>query len=292
MERTFETPGRVWVVVENMVGQVSLATGDPATTRVTLTADAPDAQELVDRAVVECDQRGGRNLIRVKVPKRHGPRFMRRNGVTVRISLPADADVEAATASADVDLTGVFGDLKLTTASGDIDVNGRAHEVEATTASGSIVLGRCNGRVRGKSASGDFRIAESEGPVTVTTASGNLEVGAASAGVEMRCTSGDMRLGAIAGDVHVVGVSGDVEIRSYSEGHLRARSVSGDVEIGIAPGVNLAVDVESMSGTVSSDIPLGEQPTPIAEAPEVFVSAQTVSGDVLIARAAATYAQV
>ena len=292
MEKTFETPGRVSVIIENVVGQVSLATGDTTTTRVTLTADAPDAQELVDRAVVECDQRIGRSLIKVRVPKRHGPRLMRRNGVTVRVSLPAGAEVEATTASADVDLTGIFGDLKLTTASGDIDVDGRAHQVEATTASGSIVLGRCEGRVRGKSASGDFRIAESEGPVTVTTASGNLEVGAASAGIEMRCTSGDMRLGAITGDVHVVGVSGDVEIGSYGEGHLRARCVSGDLEIGIAPGVNLAVDVESMSGTVSSDIPLGEQPTPIAKAPEVFVSAQTVSGNVLIVRAADTYAQV
>jgi DUF4097 and DUF4098 domain-containing protein YvlB len=292
METTFETPGRVEATVENMVGLVAVSTGDAATTHIALTADSPEAQELVDRAIVDCDERNGSYRVRVKVPKRHGPRFLRRNAVTVRISLPPAAELGVSTASANMELAGSFGDLKLTTASGDMDVDGQARDVEVSSASGSIVLGYCDGRMRGKSASGAFRVAECTGPVIVATTSGTLEVGAASAGVEMRCTSGDVHLGAVAGDVQVIAVSGDLKIGSYRAGRLRVRSVSGDVVIGIPPGVTLAVDAESLSGTVSSEIPLDEKPAVGANAPEALVSAQTVSGNVLIERAADSYVQV
>ncbi len=292
MEKTFETPGHVEAIVENMVGLVSMSTGEVETTHVLLTAESPDAQELVDRAIVECVERNGTHRLRVKVAKRHGPRFTRRNGVAVSITLPVGADVSVATASAAIELAGSFGDLKLTTASGDMDVDGQVGNVEVNTASGNIVLGHCDGRLRGKSASGTFRVAECNGPLSVATVSGRLEVGAARSGIDMRCTSGDVHLGEVAGDVHVVGVSGDLKIASYRSGQLRVRSVSGDVVIGIPPGVNLGVDAESRSGTVSSDIPLGERPTSEGDGPRAFVSARTVSGNVLIERAADFYVEV
>ena len=44
------------------------------------------------------------------------------------------------------------------------------------------------------------------------------------------------------------------------EGTLHVRSVSGDVAVGVVEGVDLHVDVETMSGSVHSDIPLDDAP--------------------------------
>jgi DUF4097 and DUF4098 domain-containing protein YvlB len=84
----------------------------------------------------------------------------------------------------------------------------------------------------------------------------------------------------------VVNVSGNVRVLSLEEGALHVRSVSGDVAVGVAKGVDLHVDVETLSGTVHSDIPLENAPARGGR-PEtrVDLSVRSVSGNVEIGRA-------
>ena len=51
-------------------------------------------------------------------------------------------------------------------------------------------------------------------------------------------------------------MSGDVRILSVDEGTLQVRSVAGNVSVGVVKGVDLHVDVETLSGVVNSEIPL------------------------------------
>jgi DUF4097 and DUF4098 domain-containing protein YvlB len=286
MHRTFETVGAVRLVVVNEVGSVSIAAHDDTTTMVSLSAESPAAEELVEQSVIECNPSGAGEVVVVKVPHRHGAKFMRRNGVEVWVRVPLGSDVEVVTASADMDLTGSLGVLSLKTASGDIDADGSASEVTAATASGDVVLGNVDGDVRMKSASGDLRASAVAGRLNAVTASGDIEVGAVGGDrLDVRCTSGDIRLGHVMGDASIVAVSGDVRVISYGEGRMQVRSISGDLAIGIAPGVNLALDAESMSGQVRSEIPLSDRPVTNVGVPEVRVAARSVSGDVVVERA-------
>jgi DUF4097 and DUF4098 domain-containing protein YvlB len=285
MERTFETTGLVGLVVVNAVGQISISSTETTSTHVRLEADTPDAEELVQRATVECVPHGAGTVVSVRIPQRHGPRFMRRNGVSVTVTLPIGADIEVVAASADVYLSGELGDLNVKTASGDVDADGRVGEVSAKTASGDVVIGRATGPVTMKSASGDLRVTQSDGSLSASTASGSVEVGAVSGRIEVRCTSGDVRMGQVSGDARIVAVSGDIRLSSYAAGRLHVRSVSGDVSVGIPPGANLSVDAQSMSGAVRSDIPLQDRPSGVDGAPEISVTLQTVSGEVTIERA-------
>jgi hypothetical protein len=55
--------------------------------------------------------------------------------------------------------------------------------------------------------------------------------------------------------------------------------------VGVALGVDLHVDAESMSGSVHSEIPLHDAPSPDRRQARVDISIRSVSGDVEIARA-------
>ena len=55
-------------------------------------------------------------------------------------------------------------------------------------------------------------------------------------------------------------MSGDVRIDSTREGNVTVQSVSGDIEVGVEAGTNLDVDAGSVSGDLSSEVPLGSDP--------------------------------
>ena len=61
--------------------------------------------------------------------------------------------------------------------------------------------------------------------------------------------------------------------------------MSGDVSVGVARGVDLHVDVETMSGSVNSEIPLDDAPGSARRDDRVDLSVRSVSGNVDIARA-------
>src|ERR1019366_2251626 len=109
MEQSFATPHPVLVYVHNDVGSTVITAHSEDTSHVSLTAETPGARELVERATVECRQRGGRDVVVVNVPRVHGMKFIRRNGVTVRVDVPQGSDVRVVSASADVELNGSLG---------------------------------------------------------------------------------------------------------------------------------------------------------------------------------------
>jgi DUF4097 and DUF4098 domain-containing protein YvlB len=284
MEKTFETAGSVRLFVQNEVGVVAITAGETAETVVRLEPHTPGAEELVERAVVECRSSGARHMVVVKIPKQ-GMRFLRRNAVTVRVDLPAGSDVTVVAASADVEVTGPIGAAEFTTASGDVSADDVEADFVAKSASGDFTIGAVGGDLKVQTASGDVRCSSVAGRAVFTTVSGDLEVGAAAKQVEVKATSGDVRLGELAHGARVTNVSGDVRVLALEEGTLHVRSVSGDVSVGVVTGVELHVDVETMSGEISSDIALDDAPGSGRRDARVELSVRSVSGDVAIERA-------
>jgi DUF4097 and DUF4098 domain-containing protein YvlB len=283
MEQTFATPRPVFVFVHNDVGS-TVITGRPGdSTLVSLTAETAGGQELVGRATVDVRKNGGRDLVVVKVPRVHGMKFIRRNGITVRVDVPTGSEVRVISASADIELNGSLGRANVKTASGTLTADDVA-ELRVKTASGDVEVGAVGGALRMHSAAGDLRCVRVEGPASITTVSGDVEVGAATDAMDIRVTSGDVRLGDVAGDVKVAVVSGRIQVLSITEGNAHIRSVSGKIDVGIARGATLRVDAESISGTVHSDIPLNEGPASGQAEPRISLTLKSVSGDLLITR--------
>jgi DUF4097 and DUF4098 domain-containing protein YvlB len=104
----------------------------------------------------------------------------------------------------------------------------------------------------------------------------------------VRTASGDVVVGQAESSLTVQTASGDQRVGSVTAGEVSLSSASGDIWIGIRRGSALWVDASSMSGATTSELDVGDAPSAGAgEAPLVELRAQSMSGDIHVARAAA-----
>jgi len=171
-----------------------------------------------------------------------------RHGIRYEVSIPKGARVDIQAVSSDIDTHGLVGEQSYKTVSGDLAIDGSGGRVSATTVSGDVRL------------TGAQPL-----EVNLTSTSGDIEASAPMfQPVRMRTVSGDMNVrgGFAAGPEHTVeSVSGDLSIEATSgltvdtkrgldfskankgpmvsgdgSGHLRFRSLSGDVRLSSATG--------------------------------------------------------
>jgi hypothetical protein len=224
-----------------------------------------DAEDLLDRVEIDLSAPSGGHpaRLRVAVPE---PRFFRTPAFAVHVTTPVEARARVAVASADVSARGRLGALELTSASGDLAVD---HCAELQL----------------RSASGDARIGTVTGEAVLGSASGDLRIERADGGLKARTASGDVSIESASGTVGVTTASGEVAIAAIGEGRLKVKSVSGDVTVGVLPGLRVWLDLSSVSGRMDSQLD-DDGPTPGAGAPQLSISIRSVSGDQNILRAA------
>ncbi len=188
-----------------------------------------------------------------------------RGSYRVRLEVPAGTHVTTAVASGNVDVRGLVGDFTARSASGDVD------------------LKQASGRVEIKMASGDASIKEAGGDTRVVSASGDVKIIAASGDCSVSTASGDVVLGTVGGGLNVKTASGSVLVKQFEGDSLIAKSVSGRLDLRIAPGRRVDLDIRTLSGRVDLPSP-SDSPTPPV-GPEVQLRAKSVSGNISIGRA-------
>jgi Putative adhesin len=158
--------------------------------------------------------------------------------------------------------------------------------IEIVTASGDATLDGTFAGLKMKSASGDVLVtAELDADANVETVSGDVRVPRLGDDLTVRTVSGDVEAQSVQGSVSVKSVSGNVRVGSLREGKVTLQNVSGDVELGIASGTSIDVDAGSVSGDLSSELPLSDRPGDDTS-PTVVIRSNTVSGDFRVFRAA------
>jgi len=228
--------------------------------------DGPE--DALSAAVVELD--GSR--LRIEIPERRLLSSLGRRHVDVHVRCPEGSAATVHTGSADVRASGRLGAVDVKTASGDLTIE---HAERATL----------------KSASGDIDVGSVDGPASVSTASGDATVGRVGGDFTANLVSGDLDLGEAAASVTASSVSGDQKLRCVATGDVRLSSVSGDVEIGVRTGSRVHIDAHSVSGDLSSDLDLGDEPRS-GDGPTVSIRVKSVSGDVAVIRSHTTAQEV
>jgi hypothetical protein len=227
IERTFHTPGPLRLDLEVPAGEIEVDTVDGDETAVTLDCDDPRA---LDGARVELRPRGSGHELVVATERRAilggivqvsiGPLNVGGAKYRLHVRCPHGADLRARTASAQVDGRGRFG------------------LADVQSASGDVVLGEVDGDLVLKTVSGDAVVRRVGGTLAANLVSGDLAVSEAQRSAQAKTVSGDVHLVVREGKVGIVSVSGDIEVgvRSGSRLHVDANSVSGvlDSEVPLA----------------------------------------------------------
>ncbi len=271
----FETPGSVSLQVKLPSGRVLVTTADQPSTTVEVVAVGRRGQDAIDEIDVTLDDRPGRHVVKIEQRDRFrwGPIQITWGGdFECRIVCPPGTDLEFSGGSTDLRADGALGEVSVRTASGDIRVESASRELQAKTASGDISVDTIAAQASLATVSGEIDVERVDAPVTARSVSGRVTIASISAALGVSTTSGNIDLKAISG------------------GDVRAKSVSGDVRIGVARGTRTWVDASSVSGRLESELGLEDQ-EPSGEAGEAVVPlhVKTVSGDVSIVRAAAVY---
>jgi DUF4097 and DUF4098 domain-containing protein YvlB len=270
----FETPGEVFLEVEIPSGRVVVATVENARTTVDLVALGRGADPLGDILVTCEDRDGGRHRVRIERKDRikWGPLSISWGAeVEVRITCPPGSRLELTGGSTDLDVDGELGQVSARTASGDVSLAAVSGELEVKTASGDVHVGRISAEARIATTSGDLELERVAGPVTA------------------RSVSGDATVWSLASPLTISTTSGDIGVRRVDAGELRAQTVSGDVEVGVAAGTSVWIDATSVSGDLASELGIhDDEPPDAAETAVVALHVKTVSGDVRIVRSAET----
>ena len=277
--------------MQNKSGAVRVATHDQPITDVEVSAPGANGNDVVTETRIDHAHTDGRHRILVEVPGRGDLwRSWRRRGheVLVTVRLPEGAAIEVETAAGDVVADGAYGTARLRSASGRVWVECVRGDLVAHNASGSVAIGSVGGEAAIRTASGDVRCEILDGPGDIKTASGDATVGAAHLGLRVFTASGDVSVGDLAGDGTFKTASGDQRIGRLLEGRADLDTVTGDLTIGVVRGALVAVEAQTVSGTLDSEIELDASAPPDAtdEGPYLALRARTVSGDLQIRRAA------
>lgn len=273
----FESPHPARLRVRNPAGFVWIEAGETGQTVVELEAlrDDDSTRSAIERAVVE--QSGDEIDVQIGSGEKGfgiGPAwisFGRTPQVGIRIRCPEGSQLEFASASGDLSVKGRLGDVEAKSASGDMSLE-QVAELRVNTASGDVKATVVEGSARVQGVSGDLRLDAVRGALKVTLVSGDLNVGEADSDVETKTVSGDQRVEAV------------------RQGRIKLESLSGDVRLGVRPGTRLRIDAASVSGDISSEFDVHDQPSDAPSGHEASLQVKTVSGDVELVRAAAVNA--
>jgi len=291
----FDTPGSVDLQVGIRSGRVHVETWDSGETLVEL--DSSDAT-LVDEVNVDYEPVGEGHRVVIRMARMADRNFLRvfaRSSLDVHVRVPLQALADVSTSDGDIRLDGSYREVRAATASGEIEVGNVSGLASLNTASGDITVESVGGRATIRTASADVQCGHVGGGGDVKTASGDVRIGSVSDHFAVSTGSGDIALGGT-DSCTLRTASGDLHVGGISQGRADLKTASGDIDVAVVSGAMVAVDAESVTGDLSSEIELsGTEPEPAADTDadsdrEIELILRTVSGDIQVRRTQANAA--
>jgi DUF4097 and DUF4098 domain-containing protein YvlB len=256
----FDRSTPVTVSLRLQRGTADLVAEDRPDIQVELTAE--EGSDATDRFTVTLEG----DTLAVHAPESTW-NWRRTPEVHVLVRVPLDSALAAKSAAADIRASGRWSTAQANTASADVHVEDVTGDAHLKASSGDLTVNRVGGSLRISSSSGDLRVGDVTRDVSAETASGEIVIG---------------RVG---GSLQAGTASGDVEVGVVSQGKTRLNTASGDVSVGVAAGTGVWLDLNTASGSTSSDLTMsGTRPDGIQQA-TLELRIRTASGDIDVHRA-------
>ncbi len=271
MNRQFETPEPIDLYVEIGKGKVEIrATASGSTTVDVEGRDADEVQVTFEN-----------NRLSIVAPKDGGNWFGGRDReLHVEVEMPPASDVAVKTGSADIEVEGQVNDCRIKTGSGDVTCDTFAGAGRVETGSGDVEISEAHDALQVKSGSGDISLGTCLGNLNISTGSGDVEVGTTNGKTVVKTGSGDLRVTSANADISLSTGSGDLRLETARRGRVSLKGASSDVEIGIPAGTPVWADINTVTGSIRSNIESVGAPQEGQE--HVELQARTVSGDITL----------
>jgi DUF4097 and DUF4098 domain-containing protein YvlB len=175
--------------------------------------------------------------------------------------------------------------LAVKSAAADVRASGRWSTAQADVASADVHVDEITGDAYLKAASGDLTVNRVGGSLRISSSSGALRVGDVTRDVKAETASGEIVIGRVGGSLQGRTASGDIQVGMLSQGETRLSAASGDVSVGVAAGTGVWLDLNTASGSTTSDLTMGgTRPEGAGEA-TLELRVRTASGDIDVHRA-------
>lgn len=277
-EENFDVSGPIALRIKSSSGDVHATAGEDTHVSVTLRATGASAEQLLKDTEVRFDE-ATRTLTIVTAGALPDAWGMNSLGMGLRRTLLGGS-------MRDVDVFVVAprqSSFDVNTRSGDCEFRGETGDVDVSSASGDVVVDDADS-IKVRSASGDVSVGCARTSVSASTASGDVVIGECEGKTKIESASGDVHAKSSGEVTDVSTASGDIVVAATRTGRVGVRTASGDVRVAVKEGLDIDVVARSVSGHLTSDIPLsGGSGDDAANALGVTIA--TVSGDVRIVRA-------
>lgn len=157
------------------------------------------------------------------------------------------------------------GAVTLRTGAGNVNIEHAGARAEISTGTGRLEVGRIDGSAAVRNSNGDTWIGDVRGELQVRSANGRIAVDSPQSAVFAKTANGDIVLGAV------------------GCGEVVAETAAGRVEIGVANGVPVWLELHTNCGSVRNELEAASAPEPSEKAVEI--RARTGYGDITIHRA-------
>jgi len=194
-ERTYEPANGGRITIANVSGNISVAGYNGSSILVRAYKEGPDR----DAVEIEDQSTPDHVSLRAKYPRWGNTNASVKFVVQVPREIRYRFD-SLSTASGDIEIFDVAGEIFAKSASGDLSLRGVEGTIDASTASGDVTVEEAVGEVKARSASGDVEVeiieTLGEGDLSFSTASGDVTVRAPAhldAEVRMSTASGSLK---------------------------------------------------------------------------------------------------
>ena len=130
---------------------------------------------------------------------------------------------------------------------GDVYASLPVGDTEIHVGSGDVRTDVIDGAAEVKVGSGDVRLGSVAGVARISSASGDVRVDAATE-VTVNTAAGDLYLGTVTDIARVKSATGDIRVGKHSGSDLSIKTMSGDVHVGLVPGLTVNASVKTLSG--------------------------------------------
>ena len=244
--------------ISNIAGDITITrgSGSDATIEVTKLSrgrSVEDARSMLPLVRVEIVERGGRVEVRTHYPDEDERRTNNRRNINVSvhysISAPAGSSITADSISGNITVRDLNGELTLSSVSGNIGITNGGRIAAAKSISGNV----------------EISATEIESASNVSSVSGNVTVRNLKARrLDLGSVSGNVIVDDVACDrIQAQTTSGNVEFRGPLSrgGRYDLQSHSGEIHVAVVGETGFALEANSFSGSVRTDLPITVQGT-------------------------------